>query len=866
MDQRTPAIPREHGRMSDISAEGASRPALAGRIGRWLLALTLAGAALAVGTVHTVTLCVVACALGAAAVLVWWRAEPMRLRPAATILLVSGVALTGYTALQCLPLPVAWLAAVAPYNSDVWTRALVPLHEAGPRWAPLSLDPVATRVETLKGVAYLLAFVTALRVARRREGVAFLSGAIVVTGVLLAAAAVLHPAFKTRHLFGVYEPGAEITDRHIAPLMNPNNLAGYLNVALCLALGATLTRQPRLPRAIMGSVVFLLGATQVWVASRGGIVTMVLGVVVVVVVVMLTRSTQDRGIGKLSLVSGAAAAVGLLLVVLGGSPEASDELLTTDTSKLESLAKMMRMLPAMPLFGCGRGAFESAFPAFRVDAGYITYTHPENVVAQWLLEWGTPVGIAGLVTVGFALRPTTLVSRSTTAAGAWASLIALFVQNLTDLGTEIPGLALAGVACAAIVVSGTHGREAKWKLAERWRRPVQVVFGASSVAAIALALTTMGHGLNDERRSLQDAGNDRRTTARRMHDLARAAMLRHPAEPYLPLVVASRASREHDDPPIPWIGATLERAPVYGPAHLLLARAVASRSPSQARLEYRLAMEQASFIGFPPDASGVVGGYFDAMELIPVGKLGSAIAEVLIDTVRDRLPSTVVRLDAELRARSPSTRGPALRAAIDAVHDIEEPDRAPWCRDAAGVSCTQLALDLSSRAQQIAPDGCEAYALHARARIASGDIDGGLSELEKAVDNVKSRAECLQELVRVARRAHSDRYALAALDKIVSAGCTESAECARNLRWVAQDEEQTGNIHKALALYRRAYEQSPDDDGLLEQIARLTAAAGMHAESAERYEQLARRHPNEGRWRQAATVERDAAMRGVVKL
>ncbi len=82
-------------------------------------------------------------------------------------------------------------------------------------------------------------------------------------------------------------------------------------------------------------------------------------------------------------------------------------------------------------------------------------------------------------------------------------------------------------------------------------------------------------------------------SAKDMDAMARAAMLRHPSEPYLPFMAAVRAVHERDDDPIPWLGATLERARVYGPAHLVLARVVAARSPSQARLEYRLAMEQA---------------------------------------------------------------------------------------------------------------------------------------------------------------------------------------------------------------------------------------------------------------------------------
>jgi hypothetical protein len=32
---------------------------------------------------------------------------------------------------------------IAPHNADVWSRALSPLHEPGPSWAPITLDPTA---------------------------------------------------------------------------------------------------------------------------------------------------------------------------------------------------------------------------------------------------------------------------------------------------------------------------------------------------------------------------------------------------------------------------------------------------------------------------------------------------------------------------------------------------------------------------------------------------------------------------------------------------------------------------------------------------------------------------------------------------
>jgi hypothetical protein len=63
----------------------------------------------------------------------WWGAEPMRARAPATILLFTGVGLTAYTALQCVPMPIGWLAAIAPHNTEVRSRVLLPLGEAGPR-------------------------------------------------------------------------------------------------------------------------------------------------------------------------------------------------------------------------------------------------------------------------------------------------------------------------------------------------------------------------------------------------------------------------------------------------------------------------------------------------------------------------------------------------------------------------------------------------------------------------------------------------------------------------------------------------------------------------------------------------------------
>lgn len=833
-------------------------PAMA-EASKWVLAVAIAGAALAVGTVHSVTLCVVTGLVAVATVLGWWGAEPMRLRSPAMVLLYTGIALTAYTALQCVPMPLRWLAAIAPHNADVWSRALAPLHEPGPSWAPISLDPTATRIEVLKGVAYLLAFMTALRVARSRDGVRFLSNILIVTGLTLAAAALLHPAFGAKKLFGVYEPGPGIWERHVAPLMNPNNLAGYLNVAACLALASALGSEARRLRPLLATAVVMLAATQVWVASRSGVITLVLGVVVVLATTRAARSRDRRGLAMLSFAAGTAATIGIVLMIFAGS-DASIELLDRDSSKLGLLRQVARMLPSVWTFGCGRGAFESSFPAFRTDTGYITFGYPENVVVQWLVEWGVVAGVAGLVAIATALRPGAVIVRSRVAAGAWAACGTLLVQNFADLGTEVPGLVLAGVVCAAIVVGGSPGDRTQsrvWLTVATFAPVLVLLLAGCAIVAAAVAIPGELH--RDQRRLL-DAATVQRVSPDQMHSAARAAMLRHPGEPYLPFVTALRATMVRDDNPVPWIAATLERASVYGTAHLLLARVLAAKVPSQARLEYRLAVSQAPdlLITVGPELPAVIKSYGDATEVVPDGAAGALVLERVVAQISARLPATAVRLDEQLLARDHNAPGPIEREALGAVLDLEAADGTPWCEGPRRAACVQTAFEASRALQTLQPERCAGFELESRARVASGDL-GGVPQLLIVADRVDDRLPCLQSVYRLAMSVRDDAQADEALSRIMRAGCRTDAECAANFAWIAMQEEARGNLGRARTLYERAYGRAPDHDSFILDAARLAARQGLHGEAAADYEKLARSHPSDARWPQAAQQERDLA-------
>jgi len=72
---------------------------------------------------------------------------------AATLLLFTGIGLTAYTALQCVPMPIGWLAVIAPHNADVWSRALSPLHEPGPSWAHQQAKSTSALYRAIAGSA-----------------------------------------------------------------------------------------------------------------------------------------------------------------------------------------------------------------------------------------------------------------------------------------------------------------------------------------------------------------------------------------------------------------------------------------------------------------------------------------------------------------------------------------------------------------------------------------------------------------------------------------------------------------------------------------------------------------------------------------
>jgi hypothetical protein len=865
----------------------ASDPATAGlaRVGRWLLVVAIAGSALGLGALHTPVLVGVGVVVAIATVLLWYDAEPLDPRPAATTLVLVCAGLVVWSVVQIVPLPRGLLAVIAPENADIWARCLTPLRQEGPRFASISLDPTATRVQILRGVVYLMAFAGALRVARRQEGVVFLERALVASSVVIAAAALMHPVLGAQKVFGLYEPGEKLgfDPHHLGPLLNLNHLAAYLNVGLFVAVQCVMERRDAIPRPLALVVTLLLGATVVWTGSRGGFGASVLGTFLAAMIVWAgRRSRRSQLLAPFAaLVALVGSAVTLSLTIFDDSRA---KFMHGDLfAKIDLVRTSFGLLRDHGLVGIGRGAFESTFPKLWTFPEYYVNTHPENLVAQWTTEWGVPVAACGFVAIGWALRPRTALARSRAPAGAWAALVAVAAHNMVDFSSELPGVVIALAVCAAIVTGGAGARtsssrtppDANAGLAQAWwRRPRAFVMGACAALACALAgtLPFTSDELYNEQRAFRDVGLDRSMTRDAFHEQAKLAMLRHPAEPYLPFVGAVRAIVARDESVLPWAARALERRPVYGRVHLLIARSLFVRNRSQARLEYRLACAQDSIECGLEESLPLVGEYDDAMELVPDGPRGPIVLAVLTDALGKRLPSTVVRLDRELLARDPMALGPVHRDAAFALQDVKNGEA--WCtpvgptpedRHDVLLHCAADGLAAAARLRATKPDQCDGYALDAELRVAIGEVEAGYGALDGALDHVADRSACAQRLVSLALETHNGARVDAAIDRLLKLGCDLPSECVENLTFAASVEASRGRSLRGLTLLKKAWERAPERDDLLAEVATKAEAQGFHGEALDAYGKLSERHPEEERWTAGLARERDAVARGIFR-
>ena len=818
------------------------------RAGKWLLALLIPASGMALGSLPLEVLMIMS-ALAAVSCGLLWIERDIPTSRGSRLLLLALALLLAMTILQALPLPPGLTRALAPANAEIWDRALSPLREPGPAWHALSIAPGATRVEVLRGFFYGCVLLASLRVASLERGEELLVRVVVFASVLMALTALAHAATGAEKVLGLYRPHElyAYASGRFAPLLNKNHLAAYLNIGACLALAAVVSGRA-MPRPIAASVALVLAATSVWQGSRGGVGAFALGCVLAVVLGVYTKRRFESGRATVAILAVCTTAAAVM-VSLSLSDLARDRLVSRELVKVAVAKTSLQLITASPWFGVGRGGFESVYSSVREGASYVTFTHPEDIVIQWFVEWGVPVSVAGALLVGWALRPQLLLRAVRPAVGAWVAVVITVLHDLVDFHLEVPGVVALLIPCVAIVVrtrSSSSSRDApNPRETFSWARPAAVAVVVGTLTAIGFASSEVNHSLAEERRTLSAMAVDTTVSRDQFHDVARASMLRYPSEPFLPLMVAVRAQVSGEGSVVPGVARALERSPRFGRAHFVLARSLRANHAAQARLEYRLAYEYDEELRAQTvkEVGRLIDDSQTALELVPGGESGVEMLEALVDALARRLPSSAAILDAEILRRSPKATGPVRRRAEAAAFDDE--DGAAWC--AKGACITEGLAAAETLAARDATR-CQSHVVVARLRIAGGEALRALDELDRAGDYVVERSECQRELVTLAFANGQPQRGDLALEKLVRGGCGAAAECADLYAWAGGMEENRGRYPRAVRLYKRVIEVAPEREEVLRHIGELGEKTGVRADAIEAYGVLQARHPEDPRW------------------
>jgi hypothetical protein len=680
-------------------------------------------------------------------------------------------ALAAFCAVQAAPMPTAWLASLSVNAFEVWSRALHAFREPGPALAALSLDPGASVVEALKWTSYAFLLV-ACRDVRSRFGSAWLVSLVFASGGVLAVVTLLHGALDLKTVYGFYAPTFSVERWSRGPLPNSNNLAGYANLALFCGLSLWQLPRSPLPRWVLAAGgVALLMATFLS-GSRAGILALLLGLVVLGLhASWMRRRSLAAPLGLAAL----AVTLTVAAVAMVADERLYQTLFSTDAvRKLAVFKHSLAMVRDYPIFGVGRGAFESAFSPYYEppDGDFATiYAHAENFPLQFVSEWGVAVG--GVVLVAGALffaRAAWRRRRDASAVALTLGISVVLLQNLADLGLEIPGLVVALIVAWSALDQRTASSLP--------RSPARAAaYALPGVAVFTLAFGPAFHGVQEDRARLSRlfaSANLKVVTERsKVREALRAATLRHPAEPFFAFVTALVAYRGRDKDPLPALERALERSPYSGQTHLLLAHALHRRGVRhQALLHLRLAARYDRLLRAVAIERAVAWSR-DGREL--AGALPSEPEVLAAACAKVPLSERRVACWKEYELLAPKQAGKAAEAWLSLLETKSPPCDAERPACVANAEREIAALERSSAAvkERVA-------SLAARLRGLEGDAAGAARDLLADCPATESALACHEQAIALARSARANELVVTAILRWLPLVCASQADACAN--------------------------------------------------------------------------------------
>ncbi len=555
-------------------------------------------------------------------------------QPARLLLVLLSVSMVA-SVVQLIPLPDALLQRLSPRALEVRDFVLAPL--GAPGAVPVSLDTRATTRALGRALGLLLLAFAAQRALSQPRGFRRLMLLGTLQGAALALCALGHFVVGAERLFGVYR----FQSNHVmlTPFGDRNHLAAFLILTSVMALALVVTASaPKLRLA--AAVSAALQATVVVLSmSRGGIGFLAVSWACVAALVVARKERALRESRRYRWLPWV-----LLGVTLMAAIALSYEPLLERWSSMNSLERLSATkIGQWPMFaeaakafwplGMGNGTFEIGFGAYETKSYGVTFTHPENLLLQWLNELGLPLTVL-LVVVAltfwiqcFRRSPRTEVRL------VLFGLAGVVAHDLVDFALELNAVAPMAVVVAA-ALGGAVGvkteTKAETKTASRepldFRRRWALGVALGGVIGVACYWVGRPTHLEDEASMVQLLSNPELGQPA----VSTEAMLRHPSD----WVMAAQQARLAKNPNnvLAWVNRWLFLRPIDSEAHATAALALLKLNRiDQAMGEMRLGFVAGDYTALPwglqigRKRNDFRGLFVDAPKLIEAG--ASALAQ-----------------------------------------------------------------------------------------------------------------------------------------------------------------------------------------------------------------------------------------------
>ena len=780
-----------------------------------LLVITVLASVLAIGTVHVQVLF----AISALAIVGGGLGMLAFRRPPTPAIVLAALGL--FSLLQAIPLPAHWAVHLSPATAAIWRRCLEPLHEAPLTRFPISLDGGASVAEALKWFTYAAVYVMAARV-RLQRGTHRLVLLLFVASASVCCITLWHGAKNISLVYEVYEPHFAVGRWSVGPLLNSNNLAGYANLGLFAGIGLLLSRKLKLPRAPLLFGIAVIITALLLSGSRGAIASAIfVGAGVGLWLLKRGRvkwSEAQLAKGAIPFTAAVMLVVALGLVIVLGS---KTEWIARGPADIERKVSVWRWSLAMirehAWLGVGRGAFETALPPYLrpLATDWTTVaSHAENFVIQWIAEWGVPVGAcAVLAIVGYVLNECYRARAERLRLLVLAGVVVLLLQNLADLGLEVPSLAIAAVV--AVAASDRADRHAR-------REQVALLQLGSIGAAVAVLMLGLVW-LAAVKWSRSPVEEERREASITYHALIapdaaeqaafraqmRAAMLRHPGESYFPLLGAAFAARTHAGSALPWLTRALELGPTNGHVHLILADLLGNHgATAQAMLHLRLAVEYDTTLG--GIVARRVARWAPTMDVIqqaiPRGAGGPATLAAICNTLtRTELKISCLRYAVGLRPKD----GALLDQLSESLLEASRKGVSPCIQTQ---ECLTEVDQTAHALAKVDPKSWRAQYLIGKKLEAQKDFIGAAAILARVCPPGAEGVQCTNEWLTAAISSGSEPAILAAVEAYSARSCADSTACAAAFDSLGNTLEAAGKGRLALAYFTKAAEAESTTD------------------------------------------------------